>query len=120
MRAYLILFAVVGLAGWLFLNEFESRVAAEQALANTEQALKEVNAEFIRQKEKNDFDQQLIAGLEIKRREQERQSRESQLLTKQELKDDACSVVMLPGSTSERLQQRIHRQANKYAGTSPG
>ena len=120
MRTYILFLVMIGAGIWLFIEQVEQKAIAERAVVQYKQTLDEANNQVARLQASKKADEQLIAALEVQRRDRERQSRESQLITKSELSDDAVSNVALPGTVSSRLQDRIHRQARKYAGVPPG
>lgn len=114
MRVYILFLVMIGGFVWLFIDQVEQKARAEQAVAQHRTALDGANDQIVRLQANKKADEQLIAALEVQRRDRERQSRESQLITKSELSDDAVSNVALPGTVSSRLQDRIHRQARKH------
>ncbi len=120
MRTYILFIVMMGLGGWLLLDQVKQKALAEQAAKQYKQSLSEASAEVEKLQANKKADEQLIADLAKARQVRESQSRESQQKTKEELSSDENSNASLPGAIAERLQNRIHRQAGKHAGVSAG
>jgi hypothetical protein len=120
MRTYILFIVMMGLGVWLLLDQVEQKALAEQAVAQYKQSFNEAGLQIEKLKANKKADEQLIADLAKARQIREGQSRASQQKTKEELSSDENSNASLPSSISERLQNRIHRQAGKYSGISAG